>query len=187
MCCGGSTWWDFFSQGLFMELRDYRDSVIAGALSSVLVSGAGFVLGIVGLNSGPEAAWAALIGVGEDTLGWWIGFFVHVLFGALVGIGYLWLFEIFYRFMNHWFVGAIIGILQAAILGFLFGLSPRVCPVLFGCLQGQGFNPSMPDMVAWIGLHAIFGIVVWTLLEDVDEGRRLHRYLPNNLNPRKID
>lgn len=168
-----------------MDFRDYRDAVVAGAISSVVVSLISGFIGIIGLSHGPEAAWAALAGVGHDVLGWWLGFFIHVFFGALVGIGYLWIFEVFYRFLDHWFVGVMIGIIQAALLGFLLGLSPRVCPILFGCSSGKGFNPAMPDLIAWIGLHAIFGIILWTLLEEGDDGRRLHRYLPRRFASKK--
>jgi hypothetical protein len=167
-----------------MEPRDYRDAFLAGALGSVAVSLVGSFLGFMGLTYGPVAAWAALLGVGHDTLGWWLGFFIHVLFGALVGIGYFWIFQILRRFLDHWFVGAMVGLLQASILGFLLGLSPRVCPNLFGCFQGQGVNLSMPDMIAWIGMHLVFGIVVWTLLEEVDDGRRIHLYLPKAFKQR---
>ena len=161
-----------------MDTRDYRDAMLAGVISAIALSIIGAFVGSVGFGRGPEAAWAALLGFGPEPTGWWLGFVVHIAFGALVAIGYLWIFEMLYRFFDHWFIGALVGMLHCAVLGFLLGLSPKVCPILFNCPVGTGFNPSMPDMVAWIGMHAIFGILMWMMLEEVEGRRRIHRYLP---------
>jgi hypothetical protein len=167
-----------------METRDYFDAMVAGAVGAILMTIIGVFFGTVGLAKGPEASWALLLGLGTGTIAWWLGFLVHVILGAVVAIGYLWVFELVYRFVDHWFVGMLVGIVHAAILGFFLVLSPRVRPVLFGVQEGAGFEPSMPAVVIWLALHIIFGLTVWTLLEDVEGHRRVHRYLPPDFERR---
>jgi hypothetical protein len=170
-----------------MDPRDFHDAMLAGAIAALVMSLIGAFFRRYGIGLGPEAAWAALFGLGSGPLGWWLGFIVHVIAGAIVGIAYGWMFEVLYQFADHWFVGVVVGMIHAAVFGFLLGLSPKVRPVLFGVVEGEAFGMSMPNAVAWVSLHAIFGIIMYMMLEEVEGRRRIHRYLPTRFGRRAFD
>jgi hypothetical protein len=131
----------------------------AGAMSVVSA-----LLRAIGLPVNIELYLGTLTGMPPATDSWLIGLFFHLVVGGLFGVLYGYLFE---RVLAHGgaSTGWLVSIAHAAIIGMFIGLTPQFHPLVPQALLEPGAYFSRFGtlaVLAFFGLHMLFGIIVGT-------------------------
>ena len=128
---------------------------IGGAIAITLVSG---VLRLLGLPIAIELVLASWMGLSPGPEAFATGLAMHITLGAGFGVLYGWLFE---RVWVHGGVpmGLILGMLHAALVGMMFGLTPQLAR---GAADpGPYFTHlGILGVLSWFVLHAIYGAIM---------------------------
>jgi hypothetical protein len=132
---------------------------IVGAIAISVVSG---VLRLLGMKIGIELILGTWTGLRPGPEAFAAGLAMHIALGAGFGVFYAWLFE---RVWAHGgaATGVILGMLHAALIGMLFGLTPQLHPLVPQVVADPGpyfANAGIAGVLAWFALHAIYGAIV---------------------------
>ena len=163
-----------------MKAHNVRYALVSGLIASIITTMISWVARFSGIGVGPEATWASLLGFGSSSIAWWLGFAVHVIMGSVIAVGYCWLFDMLDRSLSHWGVGFALGLIHANFVGFLLILSPKADALLFGGPSGI----ELPKVLAWIALHIIYGVTVWTLWEEIGKKSGVYFFDSSKRHPR---
>ncbi len=145
--------------------RAFGTGVIGAAVMSMLMAvarSAGFPVRL-------ELLLGAFVTRSVGAGGWILGFLLHFLAGGLFGV----LYAIGFARWTHragLFVGLGFGALHACVTGALLALVPRVHPLVPDVLVAPGpfmANLGVTGIVAFIGLHLLFGAIVGELDEPM--------------------
>jgi hypothetical protein len=109
-----------------------------------------------------ELILGTLTGLGPGPLASGVGLLVHLAIGAAFGLLYGFLFE---RVWNHGgaATGMILGVLHAALIGMVLGLTPRFHPLIPSVLPSPGpyfANLGPLGVVAFFAVHVLYGAIV---------------------------
>jgi hypothetical protein len=133
-----------------------------GVIGGLAISAACIVLRMAGLNIGIELILGTATGIPPGGAAIAAGLAIHVAVAGAFGVLYAWLFE---RVWVHGgaSTGIILGMIQATLLGMLFGLTPQFHPYVPNVVADPGpyfVGLGRLGVAAWFGLHVLYGAIV---------------------------
>ena len=156
----------------------WQKAGVAGLVGATTVTLVLALFRLLGLAPNLEMLVGSLISGDLEAGSWFLGFFVHLVAGALFALGYAAIFEhVAHRADPR--TGVWIGSVHAVLAGFAFALAPAVHPLIPEVLAAPGafLSGSGPVGIAtFVGGHLLYGAVVGALYRPVKlEHRRAAR------------
>lgn len=140
----------------------FARAVLFGVLGTVAMSLVALALRAIGLPLRFELILGTIVGVAPGPEAWAAGIGVHLVIGGLFGLLYGWLFE---RVWDHGgaSTGLILGVIHAALIGMVMGLTPQFDAYVPSQLPDPGpyfSHLGIAGILAWFGMHLVYGAIV---------------------------
>jgi hypothetical protein len=110
-----------------------------------------------------------MFGLAPSAGAWFLGFVVHLVISGLLAFLYGWGFEYGTHQANAG-IGAAFSVIHVIVGGLFLGAMPALHPLIPGMLSSPGIflsNLGVAGVVAFIILHAVYGLIVGSLYGTV--------------------
>ncbi len=150
--------------------RAFWAGVIGGAIMSILMAlarAAGMPVNI-GMMLG------TLTGLPVSPGAWLVGFILHLVISGLIAFVYAWGFEYAAHRANAG-IGAAFAAIHVVLAGFFLGVMPALHPLMPTPMSPPGIflsNLGAIGIIAFIALHAIYGLIVGGMYGPVRHGAK---------------
>lgn len=139
---------------------DFWAAVAAGVIAGVAMSSVAVGMKPVGLEMDPHQMWGTMLRA-RGVAGYLLGFVVHLLLSAAVGLIYGVAFDVVGADGSLWVWGLLGGSIHWFIGGLVMGTIPAVRPEIAERRRAPGIflkNFGMPDVPAFLGDHLAYGL-----------------------------
>ncbi len=146
-----------------VQLLAGRIRLIAGLAMSAVARG----MKPVGLEMDPHQMWATMLKA-HGAAGYLLGFIVHLLLSAAVGLIYAVGFDLVGAEASLWAWGLLGGAIHWLIAGVVMGVIPAVLPEISERRRAPGLflkNFGMPDVPAFLADHLAYGLAFGIVYE----------------------
>ncbi|HEX9619681.1 MAG TPA: hypothetical protein VF989_06085 [Polyangiaceae bacterium] len=137
-------------------------AIVAGLIGALGMTVIAFLARAAGMPIDMEMALGSLLTLDSNPATWLLGLVIHLVIGAVFGVGYAALFEkVLHR--SGAGPGAALGLVHGLLSGLLLGLIPALHPLMPGLMPAPGLfmvNAGGGAPLLFFGLHAMFGAIV---------------------------
>ncbi len=152
--------------------RAFMAGVVGGAVMTAIITLVR-VMGIMDVNL--SMMMGSMVAASTGAGVWLVGFVMHLIISGLIAVVYAAGFE----YVTHragWVVGIAFSLIHIVIAGMVFGMVPRMHPLMPDQMPAPGAfmsNKGVMGVLAFTMLHMIYGAIVGGLYRPIHTRERV--------------
>jgi hypothetical protein len=139
-----------------------KRAIVFGVLGAAAISVLSALARAVGVPIQLEMLLGTMFGWAPSPAAFALGLAVHLAIGGAFGLLYGWLMETVWDHGGA-FMGMILGVLHASLIGMVVGLTPQWHPLVPGRIPDPGpyfANLGVAGVLCFFAMHVVYGAIV---------------------------